>query len=124
MTEAQERAMNLATENGIVCAGGNVSRGCLYVVNRSTIAALIRRRQLKACFSPEGGYAGKPVAPICVDQEVLSDALIRRLYEADMDELAQYAELAYGGTCVAFDDHFELRPDPEIYSGVFGELEE
>ena len=63
--------MTLAVANGMVYAGRNhppkgftlAESARMERVHHSTITALVRRGYLKACLSPEGGYAGKITAP-------------------------------------------------------------
>jgi hypothetical protein len=70
------QAVELADENGIVCAGHNVTRkGSLIRVNARTLDALIRRGVLEHCYSSDGGYAARMLRPVDAYVDPVNDPL-------------------------------------------------
>lgn len=59
LTDAMEKALDIAKLNGAVFAGYNVVNGCRYTVVVSTIIALERRGMLVTSIHTDGGVMGR-----------------------------------------------------------------
>jgi hypothetical protein len=77
LTPAQLRAVEIARERGIVCAGANViGHGLLVRVSNTTLTALVRRGWLIYAYGPDSQMAGKLTLSA-------REALDRKTEEAD-----------------------------------------